>query len=34
MLITESMQLSNATLVVQEVGIVPKDSLYFATTFS
>jgi predicted tellurium resistance membrane protein TerC len=34
MLITESMHLSNATLVGQHVGVVPKGYLYFAIAFS
>ncbi|MBA4154530.1 TerC family protein [Flavobacterium sp.] len=34
MLITESMHLSNATLVGQHVGAVPKGYLYFAIAFS
>jgi predicted tellurium resistance membrane protein TerC len=34
MLITESMHLSNASLVGQHVGVVPKGYLYFAIAFS
>jgi predicted tellurium resistance membrane protein TerC len=34
MLITESMHLSDATLVGQQVGAVPKGYLYFAIAFS
>jgi predicted tellurium resistance membrane protein TerC len=34
MLITESMHLSDATLVGEKVGIVPKGYLYFAIAFS
>ena len=34
MLITESMHLSNASLVGEHVGVVPKGYLYFAIAFS
>jgi predicted tellurium resistance membrane protein TerC len=34
MLITESMHLSHANLMGQEVGAVPKSYLYFAISFS
>ena len=34
MLITESMHLSDATLVGEKVGVVPKGYLYFAIAFS
>jgi predicted tellurium resistance membrane protein TerC len=34
MLITESMHLSNATLVGEHIGAVPKGYLYFAIAFS
>ena len=34
MLITESMHLSNAALVGEHVGAVPKGYLYFAIAFS
>ena len=34
MLITESMHLSNAQLVGEHVGAVPKGYLYFAIAFS
>ncbi|CAD0005617.1 TerC family protein [Flavobacterium chungangense] len=34
MLITESMHLSNATLIGEHIGAIPKGYLYFAITFS